>query len=215
MNWRPRSAACNPIAQHILLNRPTNMNRPRCNTGEFTENPQFRVVVIVVACLFATFARAQVIPNSGQRITPTAPSETKFEPLNPDLPDQPDYLAGQAVTSIVSPDGQTLLVLTSGYNLVYSANGDLIPADSTQFVFVYDISQGHPIKKQVLQVPNTYSGIVFDPSGNAFYVSGGVDDNVHAYSLGEDGKWAEDWVLVDTMGMLQQLGVLPAPGQAS
>jgi len=29
------------------------------------------------------------------------------------------------------------------------------------------------------------------------------------------GKWAEDWVLVDTMGMLQQLGVLPAPGQAS
>ena len=191
MNWRPRSAACNPIAQHILLNRPTNMNRPRCNTGEFTENPQFRVVVIVVACLFATFARAQVIPNSGQRITPTAPSETKFEPLNPDLPDQPDYLAGQAVTSIVSPDGQTLLVLTSGYNLVYSANGDLIPADSTQFVFVYDISQGHPIKKQVLQVPNTYSGIVFDPSGNAFYVSGGVDDNVHAYSLGEDGKWAE------------------------
>ena len=58
MNWRPRSAACNPIAQHILLNRPTNMNRPRCNTGEFTENPQFRVVVIVVACLFATGARA-------------------------------------------------------------------------------------------------------------------------------------------------------------
>jgi DNA-binding beta-propeller fold protein YncE len=43
----------------------------------------------------------------------------------------------------------------------------------------------------VLQIPNTYSGIVFDPSGNAFYVSGGVDDNVHAFSLGENGKWIE------------------------
>jgi steroid delta-isomerase-like uncharacterized protein len=29
------------------------------------------------------------------------------------------------------------------------------------------------------------------------------------------GKWAEDWVNVDTLGMLQQLGVIPAPGQAS
>jgi DNA-binding beta-propeller fold protein YncE len=138
-----------------------------------------------------TLAQSQLIPNSGQHITPNAPSGTRFEPLNPDLADQPDYLAGQAVTTIVSPDGKTLLVLTSGFNLVYSPRGEQIPADSTQFVFVYDISQGHPTKKQVLQIPNTYSGIVFDPSGNAFYVSGGVDDNVHAFSLGENGRWTE------------------------
>jgi steroid delta-isomerase-like uncharacterized protein len=29
----------------------------------------------------------------------------------------------------------------------------------------------------------------------------------------EDGTWAEDWVLLDTLGMLQQLGVIPVPGQ--
>ena len=29
----------------------------------------------------------------------------------------------------------------------------------------------------------------------------------------ENGKWAEDWVLIDTLGMLQQLGVIPVPGQ--
>lgn len=29
----------------------------------------------------------------------------------------------------------------------------------------------------------------------------------------DGGKWAEDWVLIDMLGMLQQLGVIPAPGQ--
>src|SRR5690349_12053811 len=134
---------------------------------------------------------AQVIPNTGQQITPTAPTGARFEPLNPDLADNPQYLAGQAVTSVVSPDGKTMLVLTSGYNLLDSSSGSRIPADSTQFVFVYDISGNAPAKKQVIQVPNTYSGIVFDPTGTTFYVTGGVDDSVHAYSLGQNGRWTE------------------------
>ena len=133
----------------------------------------------------------QSIPNSGQQITPTAPTGATFAPLNPGFADHPEYVAGQAVTSVVSPDGKLLLVLTSGFNMLHAASGKVIPADSTQFVFIYDISQNNPIQKQVIQVPNTYSGIVFDPSGSAFYVSGGVDDNVHAYSLGQSGLWAE------------------------
>lgn len=152
-----------------------------------------QIVLIALTLLFSESAPAsgQLIPNTGQHITPNAPSDTVFEPLNPGLADQPDYLANQAVTTAVSPDGKTLLVLTSGYNLVYSANGERVPADSTQFVFIYDISQGHPQKRQVIQVANTYSGVVFDPSGKVFYVSGGVDDNVHVYSLGGSGTWAE------------------------
>lgn len=134
---------------------------------------------------------ADVIPNTGQRITPIAPTGARFEPLNPDLADNPRYLAGQAVTSVVSPDGRALLVLTSGYNLLNSPSGTRLPDDSTQFVFVYDISQKMPVKKQVIKVPNTYSGIVFDPTGSAFYVSGGVDDNLHIYSRGQNGMWAE------------------------
>jgi YVTN family beta-propeller protein len=149
-------------------------------------------VVSIFACAFIPALGAQqIIPNSGQQITPTAPTGSSFVPLNPGLPDNPQYLAGQAVTSIVSPDGKTLLVLTSGYNMLRDTSGHAIPADSTQFIFVYDISQHKPIQKQVIQVPNTYSGIVFAPSGGAFYVSGGVDDNVHSYVLGSTGQWVE------------------------
>jgi DNA-binding beta-propeller fold protein YncE len=138
-----------------------------------------------------TLRSADTIPNTGQQITPLAPSGARFEALNPDLPEYPKYTAGQAVTSVVSPDGKTLLVLTSGYNLLDSPTGALIAQDSTQFVFVYDISQGLPVRKQVIKVPNSYAGIVFAPSGQSFYVSGGVDDDVHAFSLGQNGVWAE------------------------
>jgi hypothetical protein len=30
-----------------------------------------------------------------------------------------------------------------------------------------------------------------------------------------DGKFVEGWLNFDALGMLQQLGVIPAPGQAS
>jgi DNA-binding beta-propeller fold protein YncE len=148
--------------------------------------------VTVLACALIPVLRAQQsIPNSGQQITPLAPTGSSFVPLNPGLADNPQYLAGQAVTSLVSTDGKTLLVLTSGYNLPHDSSGHAIPADSTQFVFVYDISAHKPVQEQVIQVPNTYSGIVFDPSGTTFYVSGGVDDNVHSYALGSNGQWTE------------------------
>jgi len=148
-----------------------------------------------LACtLIPALPAQQTILNSGQQITPTAPTGASLVPLNPGLAENPQYLAGQAVTTAVSPDGKTLLVLTSGYNLLHDSLGHAIPADSTQFVFVYDISQHKPLRQQVIQVPNTYSGIVFDPAGTTFYVSGGVDDNVHAYALGADGLWAEQEV---------------------
>ena len=94
---------------------------------------QFAIATTLILAAIPGFT-ADTIPNSGQQITPTAPKGAKFEPLNPGLLDKPEYLAGQAVTSVVSPDGKTLLVLTSGYNLVDSPAGSVIPADSTQFV---------------------------------------------------------------------------------
>ncbi len=139
--------------------------------------------------------QAQSIPNTGQQITPTAPRNSRFEYLNPGLADFPDYTAGQAVTSVTSPDHLTLLVLTSGYNLLNDpgpgANaGAQIAKDSTEDVFIYDISTSYPVKKQVIQVPNTYAGIAFDPSGKSFYVAGGMDDNLHVYDLNA-GMWSE------------------------
>jgi YVTN family beta-propeller protein len=130
------------------------------------------------------------IPNQKVQITPLAVPGSRFVTLNPGLRDFPNYVAGQAVTTLTSPDHQTLLVLTSGYNLLNNRAGKTIPADSTQFVFVYNISNKLPVLTQVIKVPNTYSGMVFDPSGKTLYVSGGVDDDVHIYDLGATG-WAE------------------------
>ena len=161
---------------------------------------------------------SQPLPNMGQQITPLAPLGAKFETLNPGLPDAPEWLAGQAATSVVSPDRKTMLVLTSGYNRVNVTNDvpDVLGSyfnwpDSKEYVFIYDISEGLPVQKQVVQIPNTYNGIVFDPSGTAFYVSSGMGDtpynsagdfdpnpanwagdNVHVITLGSDGLWAED-----------------------
>ena len=152
-----------------------------------------RVVGVLATALIAStmLGQVQVLPNTGQQITPLAPRAASFVPLNPGLSDNPQYLAGQAVSTVVSPDGKTLLVLTSGYNLLKNPDGSANTADSTQFVFVFDISNHAPIQKQALQVPNTYNGIAFDPSGKAFYVPGGVDDDVHIYTLGQNGLWSE------------------------
>jgi DNA-binding beta-propeller fold protein YncE len=144
----------------------------------------------------------QDLPNMGQQITPLAPQGSRFLPMNPDLPDNPAWLAGQAVTTVVSPDRKTLLVLTSGYNRFYNTNSPppalppfylppWYPADSNEYVFIYDISTHTPVNKQVVQIPNTYNGIVFDPSGWAFYVAGGVDDNVHIITRSATGTWGE------------------------
>ena len=56
------------------------------------------------------------LPNMGQDLTPLG----TFVPLNPGFADHPEWTATHAVTSVVSPLGDTLLVLTSGFNRVYN-----------------------------------------------------------------------------------------------
>jgi len=148
--------------------------------------------VALFACALIPRLRAQqTIPNSGQQITPTAPHRSIIRAAEP-RPHRPAAVSrGASRKQSCQSRWQTLLVLTSGYNMLHDSSGHAIPADSSQFVFVYDISQHKPLQKQAIQVPNTYSGIVFDPSGEAFYVSGGVDDNVHSYALGTTGQWTE------------------------
>ena len=91
-----------------------------------------------------------------------------------------------------------MLVLTSGYNLVNFTSGPTREARITAIprstIFVYDISgNGQPTQTQVIHVPNTYAGITFNPNRRKFYVSGGVDDNVHIYDFGHghDKFWSE------------------------
>ncbi len=167
---------------------------------------------------------AQSIPNMDQIITPLAPPGAQFQQLNPDLADHPGWLATHPATTAISPDGGTMLVLTSGYNRVFDQGGDSLtsfyPPDSEEYVFVYDISSGAPIKKQVLRVPITYFGIAWDPTSTNtnpvgpntsahFYVTGCSQDDVHVFSYdGAAGLWAEENLVSNSKGqMVPALGL--------
>ena len=78
--------------------------------------------------------------STGARITPTAAPNSVFEGLDPQIPTAPEFRAGQGVTTSVSPDGKTLLVLTSGYNWWHDKDFNTLSFD--EFVFVYDITKG-------------------------------------------------------------------------
>jgi len=131
---------------------------------------------------------------TGVRITPEAAPGSMFQSLNPGLVSDPAFTVGQAVTTAISPDGKTLLILTSGYNSQNFTSGphkgDTNPAESNEYIFVFDITGSKPLQTQVLQVPNAFDGLAFNPSGKEFYVSGGPDDNVHFYDW-SGSSWAE------------------------
>ncbi len=145
--------------------------------------------VSIAPSLQAQSDHAAIALPTGQSITPLAAKGAIFESLNPHLPGRPEYTAGQASAVTLSPDQRTLLVLTSGYNLIHDAQGKLVPKASTEYVFVYDVSGERPIQTQVLQIPNTLFGLAWRPKGDRFYVSGGVDDVVYEYS-GAPGTYA-------------------------
>ena len=135
----------------------------------------------------------QAVPNLSQQITPLAVSNSSFQfldagfvvtdPIDAKVPPV-EWMAGQASSTVVSPDGNTLLVLTSGFNRVFQdAFPFFDPAYSSEYVFIYDIRSGAPVFEQAVPLPNAYHGIAWDTGkdgqGNynqAFYVSGGMGD---------------------------------------
>ncbi|MBV8102446.1 MAG: bifunctional YncE family protein/alkaline phosphatase family protein [Verrucomicrobia bacterium] len=132
-----------------------------------------------------------IFVTNGQEITPTAAPGSNLLYLNPGLTDFPNYIASGGISTAVSPDGNTLLVLTAGYNNLDNSAGSLVAADSQEYIFVFDISKGTPTQKQVLHLPNSYTGIAFAPSGQTFLAAGGVDDNVHIFQIQDNGQWAD------------------------
>src|SRR6516164_8303268 len=115
----------------------------------------------------------------GLYITPTALPHSVQQVLNPGLANYPNFVAGEAVKAVVSPDGKTLAILTAGMNSLYDSSGNVDTAASTQFLFFYDISGGNktnPALKQVIQQPNAHVGLVWAPNGQTVYASGGCDD---------------------------------------
>jgi YVTN family beta-propeller protein len=137
---------------------------------------------------------------TGMRITPLAAPGATFQRLATGLRDDGNADATDASALALSPDGRTLLVLTSGYNLKFAhedgkpiehrpidpktggPDADAKPVDKAEWVFVYDVSSGTPEKRQQIAIPNTYDGIAWGADGLGFYVSGGIDDRVYAYA---------------------------------
>ncbi len=123
-----------------------------------------RYGIAVGAVAFSIQARADggAMPMqlaTGQFITPTAPRGSVQQFLNPGLAAYPDFIAGEAVRSRLSPDGATLAVLCAGQNSLYKSDGTIDTPASTQFIFLYDVSGAHsgsPVLTQVL--PQTNSG---------------------------------------------------------
>jgi hypothetical protein len=157
-----------------------------------------RSISVVVACLGACLGlcaqsvaqpAAQMLPT-GESVTPSAVAGTVLLPLNPGLAKYPNYVASQAVAAELSPDGTRLVVLTSGFNQMSDSNGQLDKAASTEWAFVYDVSQDEPRQLQALPVANADQGLAWSPDGHAFYVSGGIDDTIHVF-VSSNGSFAE------------------------
>lgn len=130
---------------------------------------------------------------TGQFVTPTALPGSSQQFLNPGLAAYPNFVAGEAVRSQLSPDGTTLAVLCAGQNSLIKADGTTDVAASTQYIFLYDVSGSHqrsPRLGQVLKPVNAHVGLVFSPDGQKLYASGGRDDLVRVYAK-TDNSWAE------------------------
>ena len=145
----------------------------------------------------------------GFYITPTAAPGSIFQSLPTGLRPDGSADANGAVTTALSPDGTALLILTTGYNTgfdIQDASGTPItwaaldpltglPTSTTtqnaEWVFVFDVRGTTPVKKQQINIPNTYHGLLWDPSGSRFYVAGGIDDRIFVYKASSTGASAD------------------------
>ena len=161
--------------------------------------------------LLALPARADLLPT-GQSVTPLAAPGSVFTPLDPGLPGLAGGVAGQPAALALSPDGRTLAVLTSGYNRTYGANGKAVPALSTEFVFLYDVTDTTPRLLQAVPLANALWGVAWAPAGDRLYVGGGVDDALIEIARAADGRFAEARRLALGHAAGFGIGVKPAAG---
>ena len=142
------------------------------------------------------FSHGSILPT-GQVITPTAAPGSTIHVLSTGLRSDGNADAAEAVKTALSPDGETLLVLTSGWNrdnrlpdgtpirfpTLDPITGAAVGTTTlSEWLFLYSInSDGTLTKQQQINVPSTYSGLAWAPDGGRFYVSGGQDDRIYVY----------------------------------
>src|SRR5262245_48040332 len=169
------------------------------------------ILVSVALCLrgFTAFASDPIRLPNGFSITPDAAPHSVLTPLNPGMPGRRDVTLGQPVNTVLSPDGGTLLVLTSGYN----REG---PQRFDEHVFVFDVTSFPPRQIEALPIPNSFCGIAWNPNGQEFYVSGGVDDRVYVFTRTSPTRFTRTAAI--SLGHARGNGLLsnlPAPQNAA
>jgi DNA-binding beta-propeller fold protein YncE len=127
--------------------------------------------------------------TSSKLITPEAASGAIFQELNPRLEAVPDHRAGYAGALAMSPNGKLLAIQTSGFPAYFDRAGQLLPAASTEYIFLFDTTGPVPRQLQVLTVPYTFPGLAWSPASDRLFVSGGQDDTVAEFI-----KNGERWV---------------------
>lgn len=131
---------------------------------------------------------------TGQYVTPTTQLANPVQQdLNPGLPDYPDFVAGSAVRSQLSPDGATLAIICAGQNTLNDRTGKADVLNSTQYIFLYDVSGAHKTSPKMIQAikqTNAHIGLVWSPDGRTIYATGGNDDAVYAYTQA-GGTWSQ------------------------
>ncbi|MEI2771052.1 MAG: hypothetical protein V9G98_10080, partial [Candidatus Competibacter sp.] len=165
-----------------------------------------------------------ILPT-GKTITPTAAPCSTFQQLKTDLRSDGTADANSAVAATLSPDGKTLLVLTSGYNQGFKNETTDEPfsyavldpitgkptetkVEKSEWVFVYEVGSGTPSKRQQISIPNTFVGLAWAPDGERFYVSGGIDDRVLVYRRTAD-EFAPDAPFILLQHNSEQTAPLP------
>lgn len=150
------------------------------------------------AVVGGSFDGSSFLPT-GVFVTPTAAQGTQVYRLATGLRPDGNADATDASATALSPDGKTLLVLTTGYNTGFANQQTAAPfafnipdpltgaattvtTPNSEWVFVYDVTGKVPQRTQLLSIPNTYAGLVWAPNGKNFYVSGGIDDRILAYA---------------------------------
>lgn len=144
---------------------------------------------------------------TGQYISPLSAPGSRYQTLQTGLRADGNADADGAYTTVLSPDGRTLLVLTNGYNAKdRTPTGDPIKfpyldpltgkesdtfSTFSQWVFVFDVSSGVPNLKQRVNIPSAYAGIAWEPNGQRFYVSGGQEDRIYIYK-NNGTEWVPD-----------------------
>jgi YVTN family beta-propeller protein len=151
----------------------------------------------------AVAAPAQSILPNGQTITPLAAPGALVLRLATGLREDGNADAGGAMSVRLSPDGATLLVLTSGYNTEYfqpdgtpirfpvldpmTGAQSNVTTQLTQWIFVYRIAADGSLElAQRITIPDAFVGLAWAPDSRRFYVSGGMGDRVAVYAKQED-----------------------------